>query len=128
MDIYNCRVIDYATHGYLLEAATVFILHILADPASGVWICEADRRDAGGSDSWTPTVELLERLERAGHVKIFGRVDPGGTFAVAIDGYRISEGPQKGKRLNARKTSDYHAPVCDDADTKSGKKRHARRA
>src|ERR1017187_6615665 len=107
VDLYEGRIT-------LLELGALNVLRDRADIETGGWKTNAPALTTfcGGSLSVDQADRLLRSLDRKGYIKRWPSPKHE-VYPYLIHGYYITDGVNKGKFLNAHKTTDWKAPVYE---------------
>jgi hypothetical protein len=98
----------------LSEFAVLNVLHDRADISTGGWKINSTALATfcGGSLSVDQADRLLRSLDRKGYIKRWPNRKHE-VYPYVIHGYYITDGVNKGKYLNAHKTTDWKSPVYE---------------
>lgn len=98
-----------------MECMTYEIFLLRAKWETGQWwgTCESIRAALGNNVSLSTIQRYVKNLAEKGYIKIFGKWGRRGPYGVLVNKYEPQLGPFKGKRLNARKSTDYRKPVFE---------------
>jgi hypothetical protein len=98
----------------LSEFAVLNVLHDRADISTGGWKINSTALATfcGGSLSVDQADRLLRSLDRKGYIKRWPSPKHE-VYPYLIHGYYITDGVNKGKYLNAHKTTDWKSPVYE---------------
>lgn len=99
----------------LFELGVYTVVLLQANPATGVWFGSAARVAASvpRNTHRRAVQRALARLAAIGFLRIFRRPGASGNYAVLVDKYEITIGPQAGRRVNAAASRDWRQVVYE---------------
>lgn len=97
---------EYGAYCWMLQSA---------DDATGIWWGSAKAFSCQTRSDTRNSRYLLETLQKKGYIKRFSELRGKGNYAVLINRFICSRGPNKGRMVNAALTSDWTTPVYEQA-------------